>query len=355
MELTDVENNVREYYRKWLGVIKDTTPLDKNKVRQLITKLYKVSGIPKPEILFFQSPWACVQKGLTERDLYSCIRLDSYLWDRINPEMGWQISWKVDREINQRIKAQWPQSRLFAAESRILSHIESSIRQLWSPIRSKMELPKRRLFSEMQTQQQWQGQYNTNQLGFYDFYNEVLGVKLSDERFFNLLKEITIHTHLFLTSPKKCFVSERPIKLCLNNADQLHKDGGPAIQYADGFSVWALNGVRVSAEIAETPAEKLDVTILLKERNAEIRREIIRKVGVEKVCLKLGAKCIDKQGNYELLLLPLNDKAILRPYLKMINPSIGVYHIEGVHPYCRTVADAIKWRNQTEDIPVALT
>lgn len=53
---------------------------------------------------------------------------------------------------------------------------------------------------------------------------------------------------------------------------------------------------------------------------------------------------VDQDGDYELLWLGLEDGRT-RPYLKMKNPSIGVYHIEGVHPTCRTVRQALNWRN----------
>jgi len=111
--------------------------------------------------------------------------------------------------------------------------------------------------------------------------------------------------------------------------------------------------VRVSREIAETPAKELDPKLILKEKNAEVRREIVRKVGVERVCEKLGAKCIDRQDTYELLMLDLGDGRS-RPYLKMRNPSIGIYHIEGVHPDCNTVEKALNFRNGRSESPVTL-
>ena len=126
-----------------------------------------------------------------------------------------------------------------------------------------------------------------------------------------------------------------------------------ALKYSDGYGLWCLNGVRVSKEIVETSSEKLDPQLLLQEENAEIRREIVRKIGIERVCQKLNAKCIDKLGNYELLLLNLGDRD--RPYLKMINPSISCYHIEGIAPRIKTVKEALNWRNQTEEEPLILT
>ncbi|RLC38715.1 MAG: hypothetical protein DRH51_07995 [Candidatus Coatesbacteria bacterium] len=130
----------------------------------------------------------------------------------------------------------------------------------------------------------------------------------------------------------------------------LHSETGPAIEFMWGekeFEIYCLNGVRVPATIALTPAEELDPHILLGTDNAEVRREIVRKIGIERVCKVLGAETIDKKGDYELILLELGDSR-RRPYLKMRNPSLGVYHIEGVHPSCNTVEEALKWRNGSD-------
>ncbi len=89
---------------------------------------------------------------------------------------------------------------------------------------------------------------------------------------------------------------------------------------------------------------------ILRETNAEIRREIVRKIGIEKVCKDLNAQPISHYRdevngmNYELLLLDLGDGRT-RPYLKMRNPSIGVYHIEGVPPEITSAEQALIWRN----------
>jgi len=114
--------------------------------------------------------------------------------------------------------------------------------------------------------------------------------------------------------------------------------------------------VRVPKGLVTTAGADLDPqTWILKQTNAEIRREAVRKIGIERVCERLGATVIDRQGEmYELLELDLGDQR-RRPYLKMRNPSIGVFHIEGVHPDCRTVEAALAWRNGTPTPPNVLT
>jgi len=56
------------------------------------------------------------------------------------------------------------------------------------------------------------------------------------------------------------------------------------------------------------------------------------------------AKTLDTQGDYQLLTVELSSQMTDCRFLKMNNPSIGVWHVEGVHPTCETVQQAINWR-----------
>jgi len=139
------------------------------------------------------------------------------------------------------------------------------------------------------------------------------------------------------------------------NASGLHKDGGPSLEYADGTRCWALNGVRVPQELAETKAEALDCKKWIQEQNAEVRREFVRKVGVERLMVKLGSKRLDKSGDYELHQINLGGRTGEWTALKMLNPSIGIWHVEWVDKACKTVREALTWRNQSDAEPVLLT
>ncbi len=146
---------------------------------------------------------------------------------------------------------------------------------------------------------------------------------------------------------------DRPLEVHLNEG-RLHRDGGPAVVWRDGLHTWALNGVLVPQVVAETPGDCLDARLVPEEINAEVRREIVRKIGIERLCRDLGAQCLDRSGDYELLLVPLF-YGWLTPYLKMLNPSTGTYHLEGVPPECATVEEALAWRNGTAESPRSLT
>ena len=125
---------------------------------------------------------------------------------------------------------------------------------------------------------------------------------------------------------------------------RLHRDGGPALAYPDGFALWRLNGVAVPDWLAAIPADAIDPRRLLEIPNAEVRREFVRKVGIARVLRGINARVISSCGPYELLELDLGDGRH-RPYLKMQNPSVDAVHIEGVHPDCRTVQEVLNYRN----------
>jgi hypothetical protein len=138
-------------------------------------------------------------------------------------------------------------------------------------------------------------------------------------------------------------VSERLNSINLKNG-LLHNESGPALDYRDGTEIWSLNGVRVPKEIVLASPDDIDPKIITKEPNAEIRREIVRKIGIERILTACNAVVSDSLGLYDLLLLDIGDNR-KRPYLKMLNPSTETWHIEGVPIECQTVEQALAWRN----------
>ena len=136
---------------------------------------------------------------------------------------------------------------------------------------------------------------------------------------------------------------------------RLHKDGGPAFLSRDGWAMWYLNGVEVPQWLAEKREEEIAPGEFAKIQNAEVRREFVRKVGVERIAMACGAESLDKHGDYELLMVDLQGETGKWPYLKMLNPSIQTWHLECVARECKTVQEALNWRNQSQLQPTILT
>lgn len=148
---------------------------------------------------------------------------------------------------------------------------------------------------------------------------------------------------LSLLSYNYAVVCRRPAYI-KTPGNRLHCDDGPAIEWADGSKWYYLNNIRVPEEVITSPPDDFDADIILQTKNAEVRKEIIQKIGIEKLIGKLNGQLLDRWHGYELIKLPLPDMQIVPVYLKMVNPSTGSVHIEGVPPEITSCKEALSWR-----------
>ena len=146
-----------------------------------------------------------------------------------------------------------------------------------------------------------------------------------------------------------CFASDRPTELHFNKNNRLHNDKGMSVKFSDGWGLCNLNGVTVNENIVMTPAEKLDPKIILNEKNVDIQREIIKKIGVERVLQKLNAKCLDEwtyakfNKHYKLMELKVGN-GINRKYMYYEHAELkGYFYTLPVPPEVRTAKHGFAW------------
>ena len=187
-----------------------------------------------------------------------------------------------------------------------------------------------------------EGHWDVHYFAFYDFMREIIGLK-DYIPLYNIYRE-TMKCGLIYPLDNICIVGNLPSAIRRNNRGQLHADGCAAIEYRDGFKMWSLNGVTVPQWLVENKWNDIDCHEFPKILNVEVRREFVRKVGIERISSMLGAKSLDKSGTYELLMIDLGGNTGKWPYLKMLNPSIGVWHLECVPKEIKTVQQAINFR-----------
>ena len=282
------------------------------------------------------------------------------VWNQVGPLLTDQVRSQVGDQVRNQVGAQVWDQVLGQAKTHVGSRIRNQVcarvgTRIWDQVGNRILNPVAdQVLDRVRSQISdfCFGQHEADPLGVYEFFLQECGFTVCEK----LLPLIHIAKHCgwWLPYREAVIVSERPVELHRNADGDLHRDGGPAVLYGDGWGVWALNGVRVPQQLVETPGDRLNPKLVLTEGNVEIRREIVRKVGVERLCEGLNARVVDARGDYELLDLDLRDGR-RRPYLKMKNPSIGEYHIEGVPPDCRSVPEALAWRNRTNERPVVLT
>lgn len=130
-----------------------------------------------------------------------------------------------------------------------------------------------------------------------------------------------------------CVVSDFPEYI----SRTLHRTDGPTHRWRDGFEIYHLNSIMVPKWLVMTPSEKIDPQLALSEKNADVQREIIRKVGYERMLKVCNAVTLDTwvcektQLKYELKRMKFG--AVDRLYMCYEHASIpGIFYAKPVPP-----------------------
>lgn len=198
------------------------------------------------------------------------------------------------------------------------------------------------------------GQHDANVFAFYAFFRDECGLKEQTETIVPLI-ELAKLTSWHLWYDDMAILVRLPQEMHLDANNRLHNLHGPAYVFSDTFKVYAIDGFNLEERHVMTPVDQIDSQFILGEKNADIRRCIIKRLTAEQLVKVLDAKVLDAQGDYELLEIK---EPTVRRYLKMKNPSIDAVHVEGVINSVNTVNEALSWRNSIKGdyvAPVALT
>ena len=106
-------------------------------------------------------------------------------------------------------------------------------------------------------------------------------------------EQATIHGGPQYFHKEFVIVSDRPRVLKVDDQNRPHCMDGPFCQWSDGSALFAVHGVRVPAWIILKPQE-ITVAKIEAESNAEIRRIMVDKYGIERYLIEAGAAEIHK-------------------------------------------------------------
>jgi len=206
------------------------------------------------------------------------------------------------------------------------------------------------------------GQYFSGQQWVYwkalYTFGERIGVKYAEEQsdLLRLWMRESRGLHWWAPFDGVVLVSERPTILQLNDKGELHCENGPAFEYSDGWNGFYLNGIHVPETLVMTAAEHLDMEFFKTEKNADVRTEFVRKFGIERMVDQ--GKLKDSYKNYPADKFPFWHKSAYelwdmtalfpgldyQPYLKMLNQTTDIWHMEALSPDATTLDKAIDER-----------
>jgi hypothetical protein len=334
-------SRMSDYRDRWLAIGLATGPLDLDAAKRAIIDAYAVAKMPAPAVwITLPSPI----HGAIGATLLAQVRnrVWNQVWNQVRAQARAQARAQVWDQVWDQVRAQvrdhvWAQ---------VWNQVGAQVwDQVWNQVGDQVRNQVRaQVWDHVgdQVSRCGYGSHDAAWLAFCEFFGRECGLDATSG--LEPLSRLASVAGWWWPFAHACIITPRPSAILRNPAHQLHADGRMALAYGDAWGIWALNGVRMPQWIVEPPAGQLDPRKLTTIGNAEIRREFVRKVGIDRICYKLGANVTDKQGAYELLRLDVGGGRIWS-YLKMLNPSIGTWHVEGVPNEIQTVQEALNWRN----------
>ena len=167
----------------------------------------------------------------------------------------------------------------------------------------------------------------------------------------SLWEQMNKACHWWFPFRNTLILSDRHSQLHVDERGRPHSTTGPAIEYRDGWKLYAWKGIMVPEHIIEQP-ETITAKGILKENNTEIRRAMVDIIGIEKFIVDSKGKTLDEQGEYELLEVPYLDGGSMIA-LKMRCPTTSAIYVHTVHPSVTNVEQALAWKRGEDNFQKA--
>jgi hypothetical protein len=178
----------------------------------------------------------------------------------------------------------------------------------------------------------WWGQQDLYWVALYKFCAQI-GVSYSAETAdgLDIMHEIGLSCMWWYPFDGMIVACERPSAVRFDDAERLHAETGPAIEFRDGWKIYKWHGTTVPGHWIENRAT-LPALEVIAHSNVEVRAAGAQIVGWPKMLDELAAETINDSGSDDIgALLAVNLPGLDRPgkFLKAHCPRNGII-VEGV-------------------------
>lgn len=369
--------------KKWLKVALSCKPVNQEKAIEAVTNAYAYLGLSAPEIVFCRGPYAALRVILQHKWRQLQKVKEKQFSPELGPLMTTELGAELDEQVWEVLSLQFCDDLISQVQPWVLETIETetNYRQLLNQIdrlgiylinfliaERPRELEK--LFFSLEDSRDFSSLVTASlKNGFLgpvepcistpklvavtiwsDFLISVLACQ-HDKNKWQILQSLALDCGWFFPFENICLLCDRPLNFSVDNQQRLHGEGKPAVEFADGFKVYAHQGVILPETYGKILPSEWRCEWLLSETNAELRRVLLQGIGYDRLCQELQVKTIDSWQEYDLL--ETNSEVDIEPIyiLKMTCPSTGRIHALRVPPNIQSAREAIQWVNWGIDPP----
>ena len=223
------------YLEKWRKIALSTEPINRDKAEEAIKKAYTLIDEPQPQVFFFDSPYAAVVALDKLCHEIGCLQLDyndmiDRLWDKLKDSFTptYPSIDKCDHQI-------WLQTD--DIHEIIIEDLEE-----WD---CESDEPSFFMIPDEFEEGNYQPDTVCSQMAQLDFCVSELKCD-EDSEIWQTFQAIVNNCGWIASYKELCVVCNRPCLLTFDEQHKLHGEDKPAIQFVDGYSVYACHGERLS-------------------------------------------------------------------------------------------------------------
>lgn len=269
IELTPEEEKLfLTYQDKWRNIALSIARIDRDKAAAAIKAAYNLINEKEPEVYFCD--------GLYDASIKlddGCSELD---YDDLLPRI-------FETFRNE-------PSKLF------LKDCNGFDLQLWTQIEKMRELIDLDLSTKLEENEgmffecsfepgHWQTDSFCSRCAFWDF-NVTEFNKGIEFKAWNIFKEVLINCGLIAAYQEVCVICDRPTKLFFDEQNLLHAEGKPAVEYADGYKLYAYHGVAIPEKYGTVKLGEWKSEWLLTEENIYLKQILLEVIGINEHNIK---------------------------------------------------------------------
>jgi len=342
--------DVPVFRQKYLDMAQGASP-DRAILTEVMAKTYALVDQPPPQVLILQSPRmamlaASFFKNISNRDqirdqlggqlrdqirgqLWGQIRgqlggqLGGQLWDQLGGQLGDQLRDQLGGQLRDQLGGQLRDQLGGQLGGQLRDQIRGQLwGQLWDQIRGQLggqlwdqlggqlgdqlggQLRDQlggQLWDQLRDQlggQLWNSDYMWGSQDLYWIcwarFALRIGVKLEKETHqqLDMMEAISTPCEWWWPMEGLVVVSAKPTVIHWDEDGRLHRENGPAVKYADGFSLYSWRGTAVPEPwVTGSPPTAADALV---QENVELRRVACEIVGWDEILNQLNAKIIDE-------------------------------------------------------------
>ncbi len=297
--LTASQTAALERYRaRWLAIRRSTAPCDREAAEAGVQLAYEAAGLDAPNrYVWCDGPVALVDRA-RRASAVDGANVRSVLIDRVRR----QTLARIRRRLRKHVRAQVahavnPEDTLLAPVTDLVVQATETAhdgRSVLGRFLSARPLSWPNTVALLMGRDGFRhsaaGPNELSWLGVCDYARSVLGLREETAQLLGLW-QVAANIGWLQPHRRTCWLSERPRVLHGDAAGRLHHAGGPALSFADGWSVFAWKGVEVPSWMIEQP-ETITLSAIDAEINVQLRRCMIEIMTPQRYVALGGARKI---------------------------------------------------------------